>query len=309
MIRRDEIRDVAGKAQAARKAVARALRRRGTYRSAVKEAISTAVNVAMYPAGVISEAFVPEVSNGSFRGRFSSKLPLRYLDPDAAATPIILLHGYFHNRSGFMLFRRALKRAGFLHVDTMNYNVIGHNVMELAKQLSDHVDEILAETGAQKVHLLGHSLGGIIARTYVQCLEGKDKVHTVVTMGSPHDGTYAAWVGRGRAARDVRPASPLIRKLHRTARPTNVRWVAYYSNLDSLVIPASSAKLSHPAYKARNVLVKDLGHMSFLVSSELMRSVVRTLSNLHDAGPAEATITALPPSKPTDGPGAHAGGA
>jgi triacylglycerol lipase len=250
------------------------------------------VNVAMYPAGLLGEALDPDASSGSSRGRYSRAVPLCYLEPEAAATPIILLHGYFHNRSGFLVMRRALRRHGFRHVYTMNYNVIGHEVEELAAQLRGYVENVLNRTGATRVHLVGHSLGGLVARTYVQEYGGDERVHTCVTMGTPHQGTYAAWFGRGRAARQIRPRSELLDRLDGEAKPTPVRFVSYYSNLDPLVVPASSAKLTTPALNATNIFLKDHGHMSFLLSGELIRSVLGMLSSL-ELGEA-ATVTRLP---------------
>ena len=250
----------------------------------------------MYPAGLLSEALDPDASSGSLRGRYSPALPLCYLEPEAAATPIVLLHGYFHNRSGFLVMRRAFRKHGFRHVFTMNYNVIGHDVEELAAQLRGYIETVLNRTGATRVHLVGHSLGGLVARTYVQELGGDERVHTCITMGTPHTGTYAAWAGRGRAARQIRPRSELLDRLERNAKETPVRFVSYYSNLDPLVVPASSGMLTTPALKATNILLKDHGHMSFLLSGELIRSVVAMLSNLDVVAPGTvpATVTQLP---------------
>ena len=167
----------------------------------------------MYPAGLLGEALDPMLPTARSRGRYSRAQPLCYLEPEAAATPIILLHGYFHNRSGFLVMRRALSRYGFRHVFTMNYNVIGHDVEELAAQLKGYVENVLNRTGATRVHLVGHSLGGLVARTYVQEIGGDERVHTCITLGTPHQGTYAAWAGRGRAARQIRPRSELLDRL------------------------------------------------------------------------------------------------
>ena len=265
-------------ANAVRKVVQRAMLRPRTYPGFAKEILMTSLNVALYPAGLISDALKVEdaVRLGD---KYTSQVPLRYLDPVAASTPIILLHGYFHNRSAFVVMKRSLRKFGFRSVDTMNYNVIGHDVQELAQQLAAHVDEVLECTEATHVHLIGHSLGGLVARYYIQKLGGHEKVHTCITLGTPHRGTHAAWVGRGKTARQLRPGSLLLRQLARSSRAMPVRFISIYSNLDSLVLPAVNAKITEPALHARNVLVKDLGHLSLLISRPIIRAIAEALAN------------------------------
>ena len=55
--------------------------------------------------------------------------------------------------------------------------------------------------------LIGHSLGGLIARYYVQCLGGDERVHTLVTLGTPHGGTATAYLRARPAGRQLRPGS------------------------------------------------------------------------------------------------------
>jgi triacylglycerol lipase len=276
---------------AIRRTVGRAMRRPATYPGFIKEVAYASFNLAFYPAGLVGEAL--KVSDEVRLGdRYTPQTPLAYLAPEAAATPVILLHGYFHNRSAFVVMRRALKRFGFRHVDSMNYNVIGHDIAELAAELSEHVDEVLERAGGTKVHLVGHSLGGLVARYYIQRLGGAEKVHSCITLGTPHRGTYAALVGRGRAARQLRPGSPLITGLARSARQSSVRYVAFYSNLDPMVLPAAHAKITEPALRARNILIKDHGHISLLISRPLIRSVAEILCDL-DHVPASSTVTEI----------------
>lgn len=264
---------------AAARAVTKAMARPSTYPGYLKESLALAASTAMWPVGVVSEALKLDDGFG-LGGR--RQLPLRYLDPLAASTPIVLVHGTFHNRSGFVIMKRMLSRFGFRYVDTMNYNVIGHDVAQLAAQLAVHVEAVCEQTGAEKVHLVGHSLGGIVSRYYVQVLEGHHRVHTCITLGSPHQGTYAAWISRAKAVRQLRPDSELYETLARAHKPPDVRFVAFYSNLDGLVLPPSNAKLVDPDLHAHNILVKDLGHLSLLVSRPLIRSVAGVLSTLDD---------------------------
>ena len=201
------------------------------------------------------------------------------LDPDLACTPVLLVHGYIHNRSAFLAMSRVLKRAGFRYVDGFNYNALSDGIPQSAARLGAEVERVIAATGADRVIIVGHSMGGIVARYYVQELGGEDTVDTVVTLGSPHGGTYASYLGLGEATAQLRPRSSLLQRLDESARPSGVRWLAYWSDLDVFVAPIGNARLEHPALAAHNVRVNDTGHLSLLASGYVLRDVLSHLTN------------------------------
>ena len=239
-----------------------ALRRPETYTGHLREALAAARCAALYPLGLAETA----LSTGRPAG-------------DAVHdTPVLLVHGYGHNRSGWFLLQQALRQAGFTSIHTMNYIAWGNEgVPQLAARLAARVEAIQALTGAEKVHLVGHSLGGVLIRWYVQELGGDRTVDTAITVASPHEGTVAAMAAPGPCARDLRPGSRVIRRLAAGARPSDVTWVALYSNLDLLVQPAPSGRLRHPALHAENVLVKDHGHLGIMTSPIVVRAIVERL--------------------------------
>ena len=256
----------------------------------VREAGLCGFSAATYPLGVRPgrPSWEAAASEESLQAR--ARLAL---DRRLAATPVLLVHGYAHNRSGFLSISRQLKRAGFRYVDGFNYNALIDGIPEAAARLGAEVERVLAATGASRVMLVGHSMGGMVARYYVQQLGGEDTVDTVVTMGSPHRGTYASYIGVGRAAAQLRPNSELLRELDESARPGPVRWIAYWSDLDMFVTPVSHARLDHSALSAHNVRVRDTGHLSLLASGWVVRDIVAHLTDpwLHRA-PA-APVAAL----------------
>ncbi|MCA1726182.1 MAG: alpha/beta fold hydrolase [Actinobacteria bacterium] len=257
------------------RALPRLLRGTGSLVGAVRELMWFGVDVALYPVGFLA---------GSASDRMTERwlhhhrpLPVD-IDCELRGTPIVMVHGWFHNRSGFFVMRRALRRVGFAHLFDMNLNPIRQNVQSLAARLSERVDQVMAQTGADHVHLIGHSLGGIVARYYVQNLGGAERVDTVITLGTPHGGTVAAFGAAGRLARQLRPGSTFLRALDGSARPSGVRWIAFSTNLDVLVVPSRNARLEVEALDAENVLIRDLGHMSLLVSPDLIHEVVVRLA-------------------------------
>lgn len=213
-------------------------------------------------------------------------------DANAAGTPIVLVHGWVDNRSIFTLLRRQLQKRGFGRVVTMNYSVLTHDVHRAAYRLSRLVEDLCEETGHEQVHVVGHSMGGLVARYYAQCLGGDARVHTLVTLGTPHAGTHAARLFVGRAVSQLRPNSPVIRELAEPAPGCTTRFVAFWSDLDALVVPKESARLDHPDLDVRDVKVHGVGHNSLPIDGRVVSEIATTLSRLENARDSAPTMPA-----------------
>lgn len=59
-----------------------------------------------------------------------------------------------------------------------------------SERLGIVVDEVLEATGKNKVIIIAHSMGGLVAREYIKDFGGEDKVDKLVTIGTPNHGTY-----------------------------------------------------------------------------------------------------------------------
>lgn len=260
---------------------AKLFRRLSTYRGIAKELATVAFNLTIWPVGLADVAF--RTARRSWRRPFAngrSFVTGARPNSQAAEIPILLIHGYFHNRSGFLVMQRGLRRHGFSNVYAFGYNPARKGIPEIAEKVACRVEEILGETGANKVHLVGHSLGGLLARYYVERLGGAGKVHTLITLGTPHFGTITAWVGRSPSAKQMRPGSVLLRRMAKGVLPESVRYFSYHSNLDALVVPAESAILAGGNGNVRNILVHDLGHLSLLINQELIDAIAENLSDV-----------------------------
>ena len=77
------------------------------------------------------------------------------------ACPVLLVHGFGGTKSSSSVIAQALSDRG-ITVDTITYSPLGNSVEQLADELVAAVDRTLSQTGADKVHLVGHSLGGVV---------------------------------------------------------------------------------------------------------------------------------------------------
>jgi hypothetical protein len=273
-------------------------------RGAATELAWITAHGALYPLGLSSERRREKAREELDRFTLSDLPPaqrgLLMGDVVAAGTPIILVHGLVDNRSIFTLLRRALRRRGFGRVITLNYSPLTQDVRSVAQRLSQLVERTCEETGYERVHVIGHSLGGLIARYYVQCLDGDARVHTLCTLGSPHGGTLAAHLVPQRLVKQLRPGSDLLAELAAPAPQVRTRFVAFWSDLDQLIVPKRSARIDHPDLSARNVLLRGVGHMSLPIDGRVVREIAGLLAHLDEDGATVTagvtSITATPPA-------------
>ncbi|HEY6747453.1 MAG TPA: alpha/beta fold hydrolase [Mycobacteriales bacterium] len=258
-----------------------------TLRGAGTEVAWLAAHAALYPLGVRPERARDAHEPHRVDDLSPQHRGLLAHDAAAAATPVLLVHGMIDNRSIFTVLRRSLRRCGFGQVRTVNYSVFTSDVRAAAATLGRAVEEVCERTGYDRVHVVAHSLGGVVARHHVQCQGGDARVHTLVTLGAPHGGTDAARILPLRLCRQLRPGSDLIAELARPAPGCRTRFLAVWSDLDQLIYPKTSARIVHHDLHATSVLVRGIGHMSLPATPQVARIVTRALVHLdQDGSPA-----------------------
>ena len=272
------------------------------------EAAWVTAHAVLYPLGIVSERARPDRRESAERFTLAdlpaSSRGLLLSDVVAAGTPILLVHGLGDNRSIFTLLRRTLRRRGFGRVLTVNYSPFTQDVRTAAHALGLLVEKTCQETGYERVHVVGHSLGGIVARYYVQRMGGDERVHTLCTLGTPHAGTLTAHLWPSRVARQLRPGSALLAELASPAPGLRTRFVAFWSDLDQVIVPQRSARLAHPDLAARNVLLRGVGHMSLLVHGRVAHELAMVLAHLDEDGSTRtAGVTHLSSAATEDPPG------
>ena len=215
---------------------------------------------------------------------------IQYVAERNARYPVLLVHGYAATESVWTPLRRALAEAGFGHIVSFNYNSLATDPVAVSAELTHQALRALAAAGAPRVHLIGHSLGGLIVRCALATSAVlSSQTASAVTIASPHRGAYLARIAPGRCARIMHRGSRSCLPAADAPRP--VRWLAYYSDGDR-VVPPASARLEDPRYDAANLLIPDCGHLTIcrdvrLISS-LVPELIRTEMFADPAAPADA---------------------
>ncbi len=240
-------------------------------------------HVLMYPFGTRTQTLRPDPRHrtgqqpASVRALFAG-------DPLAARIPVVLVHGLIDNRSVFAVMRRSLRRRGFRSVCSWYYSPQLSDLAQGAAELGEHIERICEQTGHERVHVVGHSLGGLIARFHVQRQGGDQRVESLVTLGTPHRGSVLAHVLPTPLVRQLRPGSPVLRELEEPAAGCGTRVTAIYSDLDQIVVPSNSGRCDHPDLQARNLLFRGVGHMSLPRHGAVVDEVAATLAGVRAAG-------------------------
>jgi triacylglycerol lipase len=253
------------------------------------EAAWATAHVVMYPLGLLSAP--THATAGHHRHTLSGLSPeqrgLFHYDVEAATTPILLVHGFIDNHAIFTVMERALRRRGFQTLSAYDYGLLTHNIPRAAVRLGQAIEKLAANSGYERIHVIGHSLGGLIARYYVQRLGGDSYVRTLVTLGTPHQGTQLAWaVPLLPLVRQLTPRSAVIRELAEPAPDCRTRFIAFHSDIDPVIVPSSNARLEHPDLNARNIAVQGVGHLSMPHNGRIAFTIARALRQLDHDGAA-----------------------
>lgn len=244
---------------------------------------ASAVEVALGVAGEIVAVFVSVLL-----------YPLGFIMKDTAYStlrrgerPIILCHGYMHNKSAFLLMARRLRRAGRNNVLAINFGPPSEEAPHFARRLVEAVNSALVYSGCEKVDLIGHSMGGLVVRYYVEKLDGAPSVNRAITLGAPNRGTKTAALGLFRSAGQFRPTSSLIKGFEeQTGGADQARMVSIWSDFDSVVLPPENARLPEPY---ENVMIRGVGHVALLYSGRVFEKIKSVLE------------TGSPQQEPTNG--------
>jgi triacylglycerol esterase/lipase EstA (alpha/beta hydrolase family) len=184
---------------------------------------------------------------------------------------VVFIHGLVANRSGFLPLQTYLRLQGHDRQYGFNYRSAG-SLEALALRLKRNID---AKIRGGRIDLVAHSMGGLVARFYLQRLGGARRVDRLITLGTPHLGTHAATFVPSALVRQLLPDGPFIRHLNALPPPEGLQVTSIVAGRDLLVQPVEAARCPFG-----DVLrLDDAGHVELLFRPRVfakVRAVLRS---------------------------------
>ena len=190
---------------------------------------------------------------------------------------ILFVHGYFCNRAIWLSFMRAAAARGYL-CEALTLPQPFGPIESNASIVDTAIDELLAratreKAGADRVVIVAHSMGGLVVRAALRSIDATRVAH-VITLGTPHHGTFTARYWNIPSVVQMRLDSPWLKALdaEEMQQGNGLPRSAYttlFSHHDNLVFPQETARLEG----AHEIAIGGVGHVA-LVYDERVRTIV-----------------------------------
>jgi triacylglycerol lipase len=200
---------------------------------------------------------------------------LNGLHGTASKRPVLLIHGFFCNRGLWCARQLELQNSGHACISVTLEPAFG-SIDEHVGAIERAVTQLATATG-QAPLIVGHSMGGLAARAWLRTTSAS-RVHRIITLGTPHHGTYISNFALALNAQQMRLDSSWLAQL-RADEATKRGVDAYsfftciYSNGDNIVFPCSTATLPG----AHNLWVSETGHLDLIFSDSSWGLVMQAL--------------------------------
>lgn len=185
---------------------------------------------------------------------------------------VLLVHGFACNRGLWNPWMRDLRARGIPFV-AINLEPVFGSIGAYAEHIEAAVASVEEATGLPVV-LVGHSMGGVAIRAWFARFEADARVHRVITIASPHQGTWLARFGHTANGREMRQGSSWLAQLAMSETPARyARFTCFFGHCDNIVFPAASGMLPG----AQNVHVPATAHVHMAFQPQVFDEACRWL--------------------------------
>ena len=192
--------------------------------------------------------------------------------PGPARRGVVFVHGFVCNRGLWNPWLARLTGAGRIFC-AVNLEPVFGSIDDYVPIIDAAVRRVTAATG-QAPLVVCHSMGGLAVRAWLRAHQADDRVAQVVTLGTPHRGTWPARYGFVANTGQMRLDSRWLAQLRRDEPPRRAAlFTCYYSACDNIVFPTSTALLPG----ARHVLVPATAHVALVFAPGVADEVLALL--------------------------------
>ena len=188
--------------------------------------------------------------------------------------PTVLVHGYKDDATIFRPLESHLSEMGLkTYAVTLAPSDCSVPLETLAQQLYAFIAASFPVN--QQLDFVGFSLGGIVARYYVQRMGGLARTGRFLAVATPHHGTWTAFASSLPAAIQLRPHSSFLRDLNADAmRLAEIQFTSLWSPLDLMILPSFNSRLP----VGKNLAVWTLRHQWLITGRRGIGAIAKQLT-------------------------------
>ena len=197
---------------------------------------------------------------------------------------VVLVHGFFCNRAVWAPWLRRLKKGGIACAAMTLEPAHGASIDAMVADLDASVRRMARATGRAPL-IVAHSMGGLVVRAWLgqlPALERPQLAAHVVTLATPHRGTWMARFAHGLPALQMRTDSPWLQRLG--PPPSDVPFSCWWSCCDNIVFPSPVATL--PGQDAHRL--DDVAHVQLVFDERVWRFCLALRERLQAADSCRA---------------------
>lgn len=197
----------------------------------------------------------------------------REIEGKPVADAAVLVHGIFEDGTKFAKLKKRLEARGIGCITPkLRYQDGTGGLDSLAAHLKEDIDRAFGPD--RRIIVIGFSMGGLVARSYLQDFGGASRCASFITISSPHHGTALAWTYPSKGVVQMRKSSEFLTALEESERNLgNIPVVSYRTPTDLMILPYTSSVWD----RAENVEIPVIAHPVMLQSNRVITDIERRL--------------------------------
>lgn len=188
-----------------------------------------------------------------------------------ANDPILFVHGWASSGSVWNTMIRNFEAEGWRREELHNFSYrTSQSNVTTARDIESRVADIRRRTGAARIDIVTHSMGGLSSRYYIKTLRHEGDVDEWVSLGGPNHGTTTASFCFETSCVEMRPRSAFLTALNEgDETPGAVNYGTWWSSCDEIINPDESVLLTG----ARNTETGCVGHIALTSNAAVFAGV------------------------------------